>query len=323
MKTSDPRFELIRRCIDEDASEAEHRELEGLLRDDPEFRTDYLSYLNLDSALGDLHLEPAEIAPVPAAEPRRVTLLRPLVSAAAGVMIGLIGASLAWAISLPENSEAEAEAEQELSTSVLEESFEDFSTHLADGFPVRQDVWGGDPSSLISTGTEHPSIDGDIVLKLESNPDTTLSYIQRIIEVDDLPQAGKDEVRTLKVDTSFLADTAGSRERYTIRLATFSESPEKIHKLWTRVPWHGLDGLTLTMTKVALNTQEDSTGWQTVSGTINIPNGTRSVVVSLAAGRFDPLAPKTPHYIDDIQANLLIETPVKRSKKKRSRKNRR
>lgn len=44
----------MRRCLDGEANDREFVQLEALLRDDPEFRRDYLRYLNVDSALGEL-----------------------------------------------------------------------------------------------------------------------------------------------------------------------------------------------------------------------------------------------------------------------------
>lgn len=50
---NDP-LELIRRCLDGEATEAEFAQLEELLRDDSAFRREYLRYLNVDSALNAL-----------------------------------------------------------------------------------------------------------------------------------------------------------------------------------------------------------------------------------------------------------------------------
>lgn len=54
MKTRNAQLELIRRCLDGDASDEELARFEELLRNDPEFRKDYLRYLNVDSALAAL-----------------------------------------------------------------------------------------------------------------------------------------------------------------------------------------------------------------------------------------------------------------------------
>ena len=52
MKTDDPRFELIRRQFDGEATEDDLRQLEAALREDASFRADFVRYVNLDVALG-------------------------------------------------------------------------------------------------------------------------------------------------------------------------------------------------------------------------------------------------------------------------------
>jgi len=52
MKTGDPRFELIRRQFEGEATADDLRQLEAALRDDARFRADYVRYVNLDVALG-------------------------------------------------------------------------------------------------------------------------------------------------------------------------------------------------------------------------------------------------------------------------------
>ena len=54
MRSSNASLELMRRCLDGEASEEEFARLEELLRNDAEFRTDYLRYANIDSALSAL-----------------------------------------------------------------------------------------------------------------------------------------------------------------------------------------------------------------------------------------------------------------------------
>ena len=51
MNTRNSQLELMRRCLDGEATDEEFAELEELLRSDPEFRKDYLRYVNVDFAL--------------------------------------------------------------------------------------------------------------------------------------------------------------------------------------------------------------------------------------------------------------------------------
>ena len=124
-------------------------------------------------------------------------------------------------------------------------------------------------------------------------------------------------MRVVEVISSFLADQPGERERYTLRVASFVEAPEEIRSLWEGVPWRDMDDNTLTMSKAALSTPLDATGWQTISTIVEVPSEARSVVISLAAGRLNRQAPKTPHYEDDVRAELRIMPYSQRLRQKR------
>ena len=54
MNTRNAQLELMRRCLDSEATDEEFARLEQLLRNDPEFRKDYLRYVNVDLALAAL-----------------------------------------------------------------------------------------------------------------------------------------------------------------------------------------------------------------------------------------------------------------------------
>ena len=60
MMNQSGRFELVRRCLDGEANQEEWAQFEAMLRDEPEFRKEYLQYLNVDSGLAEL---PRVVAP--------------------------------------------------------------------------------------------------------------------------------------------------------------------------------------------------------------------------------------------------------------------
>ena len=60
MKSRDTHLEVMRRCLDGEATGEEFAQLEDLLRNDPEFRKDYLRYLNVDAALAALPKTPEQ-----------------------------------------------------------------------------------------------------------------------------------------------------------------------------------------------------------------------------------------------------------------------
>lgn len=315
MNTGNDQLELMRRCLDGEASEEEFVQLEELLRDDPEFRTNYLRYLNVDVALAAL---PKRAQQPDRSKERSVPFpqWRPLAAAAAGLVFGLFCATVAWAI-VAGKPAAPDESGARVVIPILTESFENSTTPIIEGFPSRTGAWGGDRAQIVGSTPNRQALAGDSVLSLESSPDSNLGYIQQIIDVSPLPHASEGEMRVVEVIASFLADQPGERERYTLRIASFKESPEHIRSLWEGVPWREMDRNTLTLSKRGRFAPPDATGWQTLSTIVEVPADAQSVVISLAAGRLDPAAPKTPHYVDDVRAELRIIPVTNRLRPKR------
>ena len=320
MNSKDDPFELINRSLNGAATPDELQRLEDQLRADPEFRENYLRYLNIDMALGTLHHGLEEETPE-AAQSNVIPFprWRPLAFAAtAGLVFGLFCATLTWALVIPKNTSASAPQPKSSSRPILSESFEDPALPLTNGFPIRAGEWGGDIARISTAPSPVKPVDGDSVLRLESSPNSNLGYLQQVIDVSSLPQAEEGEMRVVEVIASFLADQAGEEERYTLRIASFEETSEKVHQIWESVPWRQMDQISLTFAKTGLSTPPTSTGWQTLSTLVELPANARSIVVSLAAGRLNQEAPKTPHYIDDVRAELSIIPFKKRlSRKKR------
>ncbi len=314
----DPKLELMRRCFDGQASEAEFAQVEKWLISDQEFRNIYLSYANIDHTLAaewQMETRQEEKEPVPATGLLRTQRIwAPLLSAAAGLVLGLFFASIGWAMITVQQSEVGPRVD----LTVFEESFEDPEMVWVSGFPGEADVWGGERGQILLNSQQPVPEQGDGIARIESASDTTLSYLQRIVEVEGWPQTEEGEVRHLEVFASFHAEEPGYQERYTLRVAAFAESPESVSSLWEGAAWTEMRDRTLTLTKSGLSTESDATGWQTLSATVVIPAEARCVVISLAAGRLDPLAPKTVHYFDNLQADLLIGRQPKRTPKKRS-----
>lgn len=312
MKEQDDPLELVGRVLTDAATQEELTDLENRLRDDPEFRKEYLRYLAVDSALASKAKETGspkipDKPPVPATPFLKWS---PLATAASvGLVAGLFCASFAWAIMVPKTPAVRQVIP------ILSESFEGSATALFDGFPTQTGVWGGNQAKVVGADPERLPAHGKSMLRLETSPDSNLGYIQQIIDVTLLPQPKKGKIHTLEAVASFLPHQLGEKERYTLRVATFTESPEEIRSLWEGVPWRDMDASTLTMAKTGRYAPPEQAGWQTLSAVVKVPAKARSLVISLAAGRLDKAAPKTPHYLDDVHANLII-SPFKKMKRK-------
>jgi anti-sigma factor RsiW len=111
MNPNESGFELIRRCHDGEASAGDLAMLEKRLRDDAAFREGYVRYMNLDVAL---EATPATREPAPEPPPTGIEessfwkrwFFWRLLPVAAGLVIGVFGASVAWAVAMPWLAEA-------------------------------------------------------------------------------------------------------------------------------------------------------------------------------------------------------------------------
>lgn len=310
MKHREQNRELMRSCLDGDASPQDFAKMELLLKQDPEFRKDYVRYLRIDLALSETLRSPAVeiVNETVAVSSRRFLIKRSWLAAAAGLFVGLFCASVAWSMVAPRGNELRLEIP------ILEREFEDPNISWDLGFPVMAGRWNGDRGSIVESET---AIEGRCVLRLDPSPETTLSYIQQIIEVDSFPVAKEGELRLIEVVASFRPESDGYQDRYTVRVGTFSELPHEVREVWESVSWRELDEKSLTNVKSALTTQADGSGWQTIVATIEVPAGARSIVVSIAAGRFNPDETKGHYLVDGLSAGLLFAPPRERSRKKR------
>lgn len=298
-------LELIQRCVDQLATDAELAQLEERLLHEPAFRKRYIDYLAIDSALASGIAKVENSSTSSKKSSRRLSQIphwNPILTAVAGLVIGLFFASMAWAFINPRGASS--------SRIEMRAFFEDFepkmtSSPIVNGFPTQTGAWGGDPAKIITT-------DSTAVLGLQSSTESNLGYIQRIFEVAHLPQAGKNQKRNLEISASFFTEPSPNANRYTVRVATFKESPEEIRNLWENYSWRELDRNTLTMIKAGHTTTPDTNGWQMVSAVASLPADAKYVVVSLAAGRRMIDAPKATHYLDNIEIDLVIEPLSKR-----------
>lgn len=298
-------FDLFAAKADGTIDQNQHDELESALKASPEARELWFLYQDMETGLATFSQSP----------PARTTpRWSPLVSAAAGIAIGFFFTSIAWAVVGTRGEPAEATRLEQL---LFEESFESASISWKPGFPAGADEWGGERGEIVLDSTQPTPEHGAGIARIEPAEETSLSYLTRIIEVGDLPQAHASEMRQLEVFASFHTDERGLQERYTLRVATFAEAPGSIRSLWAGPAWPQMRDRALTLKKSGLSTDGEEVGWQTLSAVVEIPEETRCVVISLAAGRLDPDAAKVAHYFDDVQANVVIRPQPTRPKRRR------
>lgn len=271
--------------------------LNRLLREDGEAREWLITEAAFATRLGGLALASLSEEDEPAGETRRRRRKwAPLVTATAGLTVGVCCTSALFAFALPRSV-------NELT--LLQESFERPAQRWEPGFPTRADEWAGDAGEVVLATPDVKPKDGRRMLRLDPSPALTLSYLERVIDLGSYPMPAEHQSRQVEVRVSFHAAMPGFRDRYTLRLAAFSRPPEEIKALWAGVSWKEMDSQTLASTKRALSTTSDARGWQTITAVVDAPREARCVVVSLASGLFETPDLKLPHYVDDVHVRML------------------
>lgn len=296
MNRTEHELELMRRYLEGVASQEETQELESLIVKDAGVRQDFLRYAHLDSALAGVRRSQLSVV-----APRRSVWLswRPLTAAAAGVAFGIFGASMVWAYAVPI-----ANRVVKRTIAVLSEGFEDsqFTPHRR--FPTEANQWSGDLVASVEAEEEVTPLEGNRMMRLTLKPSRELSHAWRIVDLADFPELAHAETRRLEVSAAFNTPEPAGALRYRVRLAAFGQEPTALREIWS-------DESVIFDTmieQVVRNvwTQPDDRGWQTVQACLEIPPGTRSIVISLAAGATDPDQPPEVHYLDDVRARFVI-----------------
>ena len=227
---------------------------------------------------------------------------RPLAAAAAGLVIGCFSASVVWAYAAPLTQAAARRTHL-----LFSEGFEDAHMTARHGFPNHANEWFGDLSYARSTADGAPPANGQGMARLAPAEKRKYSYAYRIVDLAETSPpadtAPASTLRQVEVTAAFLGSGAPVAERFQIRLAAFAEAPEEIRPIWN-------DEATLfdrVLQHVGRNEVREpgSRGWQPVKARMEIPAGTRSLVIALAAAVADDAAPKAEHFLDDVQARLI------------------
>ncbi|MCX6858329.1 MAG: hypothetical protein NTV80_25905 [Verrucomicrobia bacterium] len=299
MKTEPDNLELIRRYIDGDASEADRQALQEELRCDPTTRRLFARYANIDATLGGGSITLKE--PVLSAKTLRTTWLswRPLTAAAAGIVLGMFCTSMVFAYAAPQFGLHRA-----LVASFFEDGFEVPQGDLRKGFPQGAGAWSGDLDAVVPSTEGVLPVEGKSMIRLAPREDRGFSAMARIFDLAELFPSPSHESTAIEVSASFHGSDAGALDRNQIRIAAFFEKPEDVRTIWNNDP--RLEKA-LLHTARTVKMQPGDHGWQTLKIEMEIPTGTRSLVIYLGTGMADDLAPKGAHYVDDVQVNTITQ----------------
>lgn len=229
---------------------------------------------------------------------------RPWSAAAAGLAFGILSASIVWAYAVPG-----AKQPVERSVSVLTDGFENADKSPRRGFPRVANEWSGDLSAPVSAEAGVAPVEGTQMTRLMPPNTRKFSCAWRIVDLAEQPAPVAGETRRLEVSAAFNAPGPARPLRYQVRLAAFSQEPAAIRQIWNNEPV--LFDTVLQHVGRNVHAGADDRSWQTVRATLEIPPGSRSLVISLGASEGDPVIAQEAFYLDDVQARFVTaQAPV-------------
>ena len=242
-------------------------------------------------------LEPTSAAVAPTTRKvMRWLSWRPLTAAAAGVVFGLLCASVVWAMVVPGNK---MQVRQ-----LLSRGFEDAGLRLERGFPDAAGAWNGDRAQVVRSES---AAEGQHVVRFGPVGKRRFSYVNGMVDVTGLGRDGKSERPELRLTVNVRA-VKGNRlaQRYTLRLAAFAEDAAAVKEQW----FSGGEASerALGFASRVLDVNQD--GWATLDASLPLPLGARHVVVSIGAATVDSTAPKVAHELDALRLELITTTEV-------------
>ncbi len=235
------------------------------------------------------------------AEPERrprISGLSRIKTGIAGLAIGVFSASVVWAFKLPQDKKLDPEVRE-----IVTESFEDPGKEFKSRFPSEAGKWFGEISS-VSAKDEIPPASGMRVAQLIDNPKAKFTYARYLIDLDEYAKLGQNQSRSVRVEASFFASKPEESSVFQIRLAAFSQEPQEVRPIWNNQEVL-FDQVLQHVGRNHITKPGQKPDWQRLEASIEIPPGTRSVVISLGAGMVDPNADKSNHYLDDVRVSLV------------------
>jgi len=306
MKDKDNNSELdalIDACLDGRLSEAEADRLSHWIEESSEARERYWQLASvhgmIEQSMQSASLKAATgeefVTPV-----KTVGLFRwpRIAEVAAGMLIGIFSASLVWAYAIPLVNQSQRESKE-----IVFESFEDPERKLSGRFPTNANQWFG---GMLSVAGEDgmPAVEGTRVGKFDNVPRNRFTYTRYVVDLDEHPDPIDEHTRSIEVSGFFLSPDLDQTSVFRIDVVAFSEAPEAIQPVWNdRENFH--EAVLQQVGRNYTPEPNDQPTWHDVKATMEIPPGTRSVVVSLGVGKRAPGGANSDRYLDAVRVHLV------------------
>ncbi len=316
--------DLIQRYLSGTISDAEARSLEQQITADPALRDWYLDALNLDSAL-EATAESAQTAlslPVPLSQralapagpgPARWLSCRPLLAAAAGIVLGMLCTSVVFGFG--------AKSVEKMA-SLLQESFETGPAPLVTGVPPEPNVWSGDYSEIVEMYEAVKPVQGTKMARLlrsdydgkTSSKPSKQGDLMRVVDVRPFMHEANGGEVIITLSALFNAAPFPEAERFDgeVYLYALGQPGSTEESLLEDSLAHSHGG--------CRSLDRDPATWQRASARLLLPPGTERVLLKVSfspmpAGgtTLSPLPDHVTfagHFVDEVCASVSIRHAV-------------
>lgn len=324
--------EWIRDYLDGCISEADLESLNLLLESDSEARARFRSFAVLDEGLRDLAALPAMDSPdetTSTTQPSLVsdpTLLdrkgkvlsgffsRPLLSAVAGLVIGVFCTSVMWAAS---------ESGRRKILSLLHESFESGAAPQVTGIPTQPETWTGDFTEVVSEKDGVLPVHGRRMLQFlradHEGKASKVGYIGDLYRVVDLRSYESDlahDDAVVSVEAGFRSVPFEDPERFQCGISIYAVSamPSGTEEWKALFETHGKlmeDSLATAQRWIFLDPMVSD--WQRARTELRVPMEARYLVIGIrisdrdairADGEEPPAVAFSGQFVDDVRVVL-------------------
>ena len=295
--------DLLNRYLNGNLSEEDARALSTQIEESAEVRERYWELASIHGMVEQtmqsvsLQATTGKESAEPERRPRALGLSR-IKTGIAGLAIGVFSASVVWAFNLPQDNQPQPKIQE-----IVSEGFENPEQNFKRRFPYEAGKWFGDISS-ISADQAISSASGVRVAQFLDNPKAKFAYARYLIDLESYAEAYPTHTRSLRVDTSFFASNMDQSSVFQIRLAAFSQVPHEVRPIWNDNEVL-FDQVLQHVGRNHITKPGQDSEWHKLGASIEIPPGTRSVVISLGAGMVDSSDDKSNHYLDDVRVSLV------------------
>ncbi len=309
---------LVQRYLAGECSPEESAFLEKSLETEPELRADYLDYLNLEVSLAAMadappstgHKTVAEITPLPVA-PSSGFRWRPLASAAAGLVVGLLSAPSVFGYVTPLIFKP---------VQLLIESFESIRATKPIGVPDAPDVWTSDYAEVTGEVLGVKPMRGKKMFRflkanneLHPKPASSVGEIYRLIDLRPHRAAFADGKGLLQVSGHFNTFEFPDQEKYNAAVSAFAfragtaPDPDYMRDIVTSRTF------SVMARQILNNLDRDPATWQRLRCDLNLPADTEFVLLQfmVSPGQNSPHRLEfAGHFLDEIRVSLNRRPPL-------------